>query len=141
MYRTGIGGDGGDDEKEIEGDDELDKESLGGADGGDGDAAGEEGMVDALEGERGAYGGRHLRGDVRGDLHPREVAEHREGDGERRVEVGARDVACRENDDHDGEPRARCVADQRLRAIVLLVHDWRRRRAEDEDEGAHELSS
>lgn len=98
-------------------------------------------MEDALEGEAGADGAEHLDGDVRRDLQPREVAERGEGDGERRVEVGAGDVPRRQDDGRHGEPRARRVPERRDRAAVLLVHDRRRRREEDEDERPHELRS
>lgn len=55
-----ICGDGGDDEHEIEGDDDLEGESLGGGDGGDSNAAGHEGVEDGFESEGGADGGGEL---------------------------------------------------------------------------------
>jgi len=140
-YGACVGGDGGDDEEEVEGDDELGEEGLGGGDGdvGDGDAAGEERVEDALEREAGADGAQHLDGHVRGHLQPGEVAQRRERDGERRVQVRPGDVARRQDDDGHRQPRARRVPERADRAAVLLVHDRRRRREEDEDERAHEL--
>lgn len=140
-YCAGVGGDGGDDEEEVEGDDELGEERLGGGDGGvgHGDAAGEERVEDALEREGGADGCQRLDGHVRGHLQPGEVAQRREGDGERRVQVRPGDVPRRQDHGRHRQPRARRVPERADRAAVLLVHDRRRRREEDEDERAHEL--
>lgn len=140
-YGTSVGGDGGDDEEEVEGDEELDEEGLGGADGWHGDAAGEEGVEDGLEGEGGADGCGDLGEDVGGDVGPGEVAQHREGDGEGRVEVGAGDVACGQDDDHDRQAGAGGVADEGLGPVVLLVHDRCRRGAKYEDECPHKFCS
>jgi hypothetical protein len=140
-YGAGVGCDGGDDEEEVERNDELGEEGLGGGDGdvGHGDAAGEEGVEDALERVAGADGAQDLDGHVGGHLQPGEVARRRERDGQRRVQVRAGNVAGRQDDDCHGKARARRVPERRDRAVVLLVHDRRGRREEDEDERAHEL--
>lgn len=136
-----ISSNGGDDEEEVKSDDELGEEGLCGGDGGvgDGDPAGEERVEDALEREARADGGEGLDGHVGGHLEPGEVAQRRERDGQRRVQVRARDVARRQDDGRHRQPRARRVAERGDGVVVLLVHDRRSRREEDEDERAHEL--
>lgn len=140
-YRTRVGCDGCDDEHEVERDDELQHEGLPVGAGRHGDPAMEEGMENNLQQEPRTDGPRHLRRDVRRHLNPGEMPERCEADGHRRVQVGAGDVACRQDDDHHRQPRAPRIADQRLHAVVLLVHYRRGRRKEDEDQGAHELRS
>lgn len=139
-YRSSVGRNGGDNEHEVEGNDELEEEGLGGADRRNGDPAREEGVEDALEGEGGADGAGDLRDDVRRDVDPREVAESGECNGDRRVHVGAGNVAGGQDDDHHRQPRASGIADEAGRLAVLLVHNWCSSGKEDEDEGAHKLS-
>ena len=87
-YRSGVGGDGGDDEEENKGDDHLQEEGVHGGNGRHGGSAREEGVVDALEGEGRAHGGGHLRDDVSRHVRPGEVVEDGEGDGDGGVEMG-----------------------------------------------------
>lgn len=71
-------------------------------------------MEDALEGEGGADGGGDLGGDIGRNIQPREVAEGGEGDGKRRVEVGAGDVACGKDHYHHSQACACCIAKKAL---------------------------
>ena len=98
-------------------------------------------MVYALECISRADGPRHLSRNVGGHLRPREVAEHCKGNGERGVEVSSRDVARGEDNDHHSQACARCVPNQGLCAIVLLVYDGGCCRAKDKDKCAHEFCS
>lgn len=136
-----VGGDGGDDEEEIEGDEELEGEGLAGADGGNSDSTVHEGVEDSLESEGSADGSGNLGGDVGGDLNPGEVAENGEGYGEGGVEMRPGDVPRRQDHDHHRQPRASCVSEQALRSMVLLIHYWPRRCREYQDECSHELRS
>ena len=127
-YRSGVGGDGGDDEEENKGDDHLQEEGVHGGNGRHGGPAGEEeGVVDAFEGEGGAHGGGHLRDDVSRHVRPGEVVEDGEGDGDGGVEVGPGDVARGQDDDHDGQARAESVSEESFDAAVLLVDYGSRR--------------
>lgn len=142
-YSAGVGGNSSNDEQEIEGDDELQSESLGRRDRStrDRDSAGHEGMEDPFQSKRRANGPRHLSCHVAGDLDPREVPERREGNRERRIEVGPGDVARRQYHSHHRQSCARRVPYQRLCSAVLLVHDRRCRRHEYQDERPYELRS
>ena len=140
-YRSGVGGDGGDDEEEDKGDDHLQEEGVHGGNERHGGPTGEEGVVDAFEGEGGAHGGGHLRDDVSRHVRPGEVVEDGEGDGDGGVEVGPGDVARGQDDDHDGQARAESVSEESFDAAVLLVDDGSRRGPEDENERPQKLRS
>jgi len=67
------------------------------------------------------------------------MAEGSKGYGDGRINVGAGDVACGEDDDHDGQPRRCGIPQQSDGPPRLLVHDGSGRRRKDQDERADQL--
>ena len=84
---------------------------------------------------------RELRQRVAGDEAPLEMADQRRRNGERRVDVGARDVTEGVDDDGDDQARDQAGADGAERAAHLGVDDNGARGEEDEREGADELAA
>lgn len=91
-YRTSISSNGSDNEQEIKGDKELKGKGLAGANGRNGDAAGHEGVKNALKSERSAYGCRNLSCNISRHLRPGKVTERGECDGEGWIKMSSGDV-------------------------------------------------
>ena len=92
-YSSSICSNSSDDKQEIEGNEEFKSKGLTGTNGRNCDTTRHERVKNAFKSEGGTYGSRDLGGDVGRDMGPSEVAEGGQSDGERRVQVGTRDVS------------------------------------------------
>ena len=81
-YRSSVSGDGSDNKQEIESDNELERESLAGANGRNRNSTGHVGMENTLESKASTNGGWNLCCNVGWDLDPREVTQYCKRNGE-----------------------------------------------------------
>lgn len=72
---------------------------------------------------------------------PWKVLQCSKSNGDGRVQMGAGDVAGRQDDDHHCEASGCCQADQRFGSFRLLIHDGSGGSGKDQHQSAYELRS
>ena len=135
---TGVGGDGHDHEHQEEAEHEFPEERLGLRAGGECGADVGDVAERAAQDRRGGERAEELGGPVAERARPGEVPAEREGEGDRRVEVGAGDVPDRVDHRHDHEAEGDRDADVAELVCLGVDHD-RAATGEDERERADEL--
>jgi hypothetical protein len=138
-HRSCVGGDGGDDEHENEGDDDLQHQRLRVASRRQRRALECRGMQDEAEHERRRDPARALGGHIHRHLVPREVLGERERNGDGGVHVSSGDVAHGVNHGRHHEPKREGNPHMRDHPAPMGVHHDGPAPREHQDECAHQL--